>query len=404
MSIMTSSAPKFPGTRPCTHYKGHTNRMHTQIYIKESVNRAMSDSSTSSEEDTLGNGGRIDYKVAVFSAQHYVKEFLSKPLRSSFSHVHMIEPRLDSDTAKLAAGYDAAVLFVNDMANEKILNILAQGGIKTIAMRCAGYDRVDLHAAESLGLKVVRVPAYSPRSVAEHALCLAMAVARNLHLAHTKVVAGNYTLSGLVGLELSGKTFGVVGTGNIGIELIKLLRGFDSRVLAFDINPSDLAVEAGAEYVSLESLLSESDVVSLHVPLLPSTKHLINAERLEMMKPNGILVNASRGGLIDTVALVEALERGHLRGVGLDVYEGEESLFFVDFTEMNKTDRMKAWDRGFQTLKSFPQVIITPHVAFLTEEALKSIAEVTVANLKAAALGEDLVNQVKPRQPSEAKR
>ena len=244
--------------------------------------------------------------------------------------------------------------------------------------------RVDVDAAKALGIAVARVPTYSPRSVAEAALCLLLATARNLRSASLKVAVGNYTLDGLVGTQLTGKTFGVIGTGNIGIEFIKLLRGFDGRVLAYDLYPSDRAREAGAEYVDMDQLLAESDVISLHTPLLPSTRHIINRDSLAKMKHNSILINVSRGGLIDTESLVRMLVDGTcgIRAVGMDVYEDEESLFFTDFTDQSARQRMKFWDAKFQMLKSLPQVVITPHTAFLTEEALEAIGETTRKNIE----------------------
>lgn len=278
---------------------------------------------------TLAAADLIPLKVAVFSASEYVLDFLQGPLESAFEKVKFLEPRLDADTAELAKDYDAVCLFVNDACDEEVVRALAEVGVRFIAMRCAGYDRVDLRAAARAGLRVVRVPSYSPRSVAEMALTLIMAAARNLHLATQKVAIGNYEVSGLVGREVSFKTYGIVGTGKIGIELIKLLRGFDGRVLAFDPYESAEAKAAGAIYVDMETLLRESDVVSLHVPLLPSTRKIMNHENLRLMKKDAILINVSRGGLIDTAALMHYLQHdnesdegsGKLHGVGMDVYE-----------------------------------------------------------------------------------
>lgn len=347
-------------------------------------------------------GVKLDFKVAVFSSSEYVEDFLKDMLRERFSEVKFIRRILDSESVRSARGYDAVCLFVNDHADETIIQMLAEFGVKCIAVRCAGYDRVDLKACEEFGIRVVRVPAYSPRTVAEAALSLILAVARNIRSAGLKVAVGNYTLNGLVGVELTGKTFGIVGTGNIGVELIKLLRGFDGRVLAYDIYESEEAKKFGAEYCDLETLLKESDVVSLHTPLLPSTKHIINRERLRMMKQNSILINVSRGGLVDTAALIDELQTldeggSNLRGVGMDVYEGEDSLFFEDFTRLPASKRMKAWDAKFILLKSLPQVLITPHTAFLTEEALQNIGQSTLSNLVAFATGGELVNEVKAK-------
>ena len=335
-------------------------------------------------------------RVAVYSTAEYVHEFLIPILQSNFTKVKPLSARLDADTALLAKGYDAVCLFVNDICDAEVIETLAEGGVRFIAMRCAGYDRVDLEAAARHGIRVVRVPSYSPRSVAEMALALIMAAARNLRVAAQKVAIGNYEASGLVGWEVSGKTYGIIGTGKIGIELIKLLKGFGGRILAYDVYQSDEAKALGVEYVEMETVLRESDIVSLHTPLLPSTRHLINAERLAIMKNNSILVNVSRGGLVDSEALINHLKNGsRVAAVALDVYEYEDSLFFEDLTKLNNRERMKLWDNNFAVLKSLPQVIVTPHVAFLTHEALQNIADTTVENLKAAALGEELVNELK---------
>ncbi|KAL4539527.1 hypothetical protein Ndes2437B_g02104 [Nannochloris sp. 'desiccata'] len=348
---------------------------------------------------------KINFKVAVFSAVEYVVEFLQTPLSSAFSEVKFFQARLDHDTASLVKGYDAVCLFVNDVCDAETIDTLADNGVRFIAMRCAGYDRIDVAAAQKRGIRVVRVPTYSPRSVAEMALTLIMAASRNLRPAIQKVSIGNYQLSGLVGLEVSGKTYGIVGTGNIGIELIKLLKGFEGRILAYDIYESEEAKAHGAQYVDLDTLLKESDIVSLHTPLLPTTRHIINKEKLQLMKQHAILINVSRGGLIDTKALMESLQLGDdansssggkLAAVALDVYDKEESLFFEDFTRFPANERMKKWDNAFTVLKSLPQVLITPHIAFLTQEALGNIADTTVENLHQCALGMNLANEVKP--------
>lgn len=353
-----------------------------------------------------GTGSKVPLKVAVFSASEYVTDFLAKPLNEAFTDVKFFRARLDADTAVLSKGFDAVCLFVNDDCSADVIDKLADVGVRFIAMRCAGFDRVDLQAAHTKGIRVMRVPSYSPRSVAEFALTLIMAGARNLRLASSKVAIGNYEVSGLVGWELSHKTFGIVGTGQIGTELVKLLRGFEGRVLAYDIAENEQAKAAGAQYVDLDTLLKESDVVSLHTPLLPSTRHIINKEKLQIMKQHAILVNVSRGGLIDTEALLASLEQGDdgvsssggkLSAVALDVYENEDSLFFTDFTQLATVERMKRWDNKFTLLKTLPQTLVTPHIAFLTHEALQNIADVTVVNLRAAALNEPLVNEIVPR-------
>ena len=341
---------------------------------------------------------KAQLSVAIFSVSDYVLDFLEAPFAAAFSRTTFIPHRFDAASAPLAAGHDAVCLFVNDDADAAAIDALADAGVKFIAMRCAGFDRVDLAACARRGLRVLRVPAYSPRSVAEMALALALAAARHLKAANARVGVGNFGLSGIVGLELSGKTYGVVGTGAIGLEFVKLLRGFDGRVLAHDVRENAAAIAAGAEYVDLDTLLRESDVVSLHTPLLPSTKHIMCAKRLALMKPEAILVNVSRGGLIDTAALLRSLKTlGRPGAVALDVYEAEGSLFFQDFSNLAPAKRMAAWDSAFTELHALPQVLATPHVAFLTKEALANIAETTVENLRAAAAaapGAPLPNEV----------
>ncbi|KFM27932.1 D-lactate dehydrogenase [Auxenochlorella protothecoides] len=316
---------------------------------------------------------KIEYKVAVFSSSEWVTDSFTEPF-SVFSTVNYFPARLEPKSAKLAAGHDAVCIFVNDDAGAESIAALAEAGVKLIALRCAGFDRVDLEAAEKHGIRVVRVPAYSPRSVAEHALTLMMALARNLKLAQIKVQAGSYTLNGLVGLELTGRTFGIVGTGAIGLELVKLLRGFEGKVLAYDPYPSEKAKELGVSYVPLEQLMREADV---------------------LLKPTALVINVSRGGLIDTSAAIASLTDGNLGGLAVDVYEGEESLFFKDMTNLNTQKRMKVWDKKFNELLGLPQVIVTPHIAFLTTTALDAIASTTRENLAAGAQGRELVNEVK---------
>lgn len=345
-------------------------------------------------------GQKLPHGVVVFSSSAYVEDFLRDRLEHAFDKVTFIPSTLDIRSAHLAQGHDVACLFVNDSCGRDVLETLKDCGVSCVAMRCAGYDRVDIEAAEEMGIKVVRVPAYSPRSVAEAAMCLMLATARNLRSAALKVSVGNYTLNGLVGMELTGKTFGVVGTGNIGVEFIKLLKGFDGRILAHDLYPNERAVQAGAEYVDLDTLLRASDVISLHTPLLPSTRHLMNKENLSKMKEGSILINVSRGGLIDTESLIDMLVKGTcgIRAVGMDVYEDEESLFFTDFTERSAKERMRAWDCKFALLKSLPQVVVTPHTAFLTEEALESIGQTTLDNIVCVLSGGECPNVVKSIQ------
>lgn len=336
-------------------------------------------------------------RVAVFSTKPYMGPFFEPAILGEYPESNFISAKLDEDTASLAKGHDVVCLFVNDVCNKEVLKILADGGVKLIAMRCAGYDRVDVEAANQLGIRVVRVPTYSPTSVAEHAVALAMALIRNVHLAYNRVWQGNYTLSGLEGMEINGKTVGVIGTGAIGACFCAIMKGFGCRVLASDVWQNPKCLEMGVEYVELDELLDEADIVSLHCPLIPSTFHIINRERLIRMKPTALLINVSRGGLVDTDALLDALEAGDIGGCGMDVYENEGNLFFEDFTVNTSNARLKHWDRRFASLKVYPNVLITPHSAFLTNEALQSIASTTMANIRQYCAGEELTNEVKPR-------
>jgi D-lactate dehydrogenase len=332
--------------------------------------------------------------VAVFSAQRYVLGFLREPLQAAFSRATFIEGCLDETSAKFAAGHQAVCLFVNDDGSAAVLKVLAKMGVQFIAMRCAGFDKIDLQAAALLGLSVSRVPTYSPHSIAEHAVGLMMCLNRKYHHAHNRMQQWDYSLSGLVGFELHGKTCGVVGTGAIGTAICKTLKGFGCKVLAHDIAPSQRCIKMGVQYVEMSELLQRSDVVTLHCPLLPSTLHIIDAERISMMKPGAMLINCSRGGLVDTLSLIDALESGRIAAAGLDVYEHEGPLFFSNLGQMELDERMRCWDRSFQVLKSFPNVLITPHSAFLTHEALCSIRDTTVANLLEFQEGRPLSYQV----------
>eukprot|EP01025_Chloroclados_australasicus_P046683 TRINITY_DN5153_c0_g1_i10.p1 TRINITY_DN5153_c0_g1~~TRINITY_DN5153_c0_g1_i10.p1 ORF type:complete len:690 (+),score=36.70 TRINITY_DN5153_c0_g1_i10:1829-3898(+) len=334
------------------------------------------------------------FKVTTFSCARYVCDFLSERLLTEFPKSRFIEHRLCANSARLAKGSDAVIIFVNDDAGAETLHVLRECGVKLIAFRCAGFDRIDMKTAKQLGIKVVRVPTYSPTSVAEHAVALLLAVIRNLTQAYIRVMGGNFTLSGLTGFELHGKTVGVIGTGAIGTRFCKIMLGFGCRVLASDLFPSDYLKKLGVQYVDKKQLYRESDVISLHCPLLPSTYNLIDREAFNMIKDTAILINVSRGGLVDTDALIEALQNGKIGGAGLDVYEYEHTLFFQDQSILNRNDRMKVFDSKFAQLRSFPNVVVTPHSAFLTEEALNNIAATTIDNLKEFALGQKLSNEV----------
>lgn len=334
-------------------------------------------------------------KVATFSSQAYEKAFLVPAIQKAFPGSNFFEARLDAATAPLAQGYEAACLFVNDNASGEVLEQLAGAGVRFIAMRCAGFDKVDLPAAERLGIQVARVPSYSPHSVAEHAVAMLLCLNRNLHLAYNRVRSGDYSLSGLEGWEVKSKTIGVLGTGAIGCAAVSIFKGFGSRVLAHDLERNPAVEELGAEYVSREQLLRESDVISLHLPLVPSTRNILCAESFAAMKPGAVVVNVSRGGLIDTDAALDALESGKLRGLAMDVYDREGDLFFTDYTRGPFHEKRKGWDRKLSLLMALPNVLVTPHSAFLTEQALSNIAETTIENLQEFASSSELTHAVR---------
>ncbi|MEB3196133.1 MAG: 2-hydroxyacid dehydrogenase, partial [Candidatus Sericytochromatia bacterium] len=308
------------------------------------------------------------------------------------AHVHRLTylpVRLSRETATLARGFQGVCCFVNDTLDRAVLEILANGGTQVVAMRCAGFNNVDLQAASALGLVVLRVPAYSPHAVAEHAVALLLCLNRKIHKAYARVREGNFSLNGLMGFDLHGKTVGVIGVGRIGHCFARIMAGFGCRVLAFDPHP-DPRVADGVHYVSLEDLLSESDIISLHAPLTPDTRHLINRESLAKMRRGVVLINTSRGPLVDTQALIEALKQGQVAAAGLDVYEREAGIFFEDWSDTGLQDDTLA------RLLSMPQVLVTGHQAFLTETALQNIAEVTLLNLDAFERGAPLENAVTP--------
>lgn len=317
--------------------------------------------------------------TAVFDTKPYDRDALQQSAAPGIAW-HFLDFRLNAETAPLAKPARAVCVFVNDRLDRPCLEVLAGQGVELIALRCAGFNNVDLAAAKALKLTVTRVPAYSPHAVAEHAVALLLALNRKIHRAYNRVREQNFSLHGLVGFDLHGKTAGIVGTGKIGRIVAQILRGFGMKVLAYDPFPApEWAQPNGVDYVDARTLAQNSDVVSLHTPLTPETKHLIRAETLALMKPGSVLINVSRGALIDTTALIAALKSGQLAGVGLDVYEEEEGIFFEDLSsEVLQDDELAR-------LLTFPNVLITAHQAFLTREALGEIARVTVANLTALA-------------------
>lgn len=321
--------------------------------------------------------------IAVYDTRPYDRKSLSSAARAGEVEWNFHPFRLEPATAKAAEGAGAACVFVNDHVNPDTLPILVDAGVRHIALRCAGFNNVDVSAAMEAGVRVTRVPAYSPHAVAEHTVALLLALNRRVHRSYNRVRELNFSLNGLVGFDLHGKTMGVVGTGKIGCIAAEIFRGFGMKVLAHDPYPREEWAEArGIEYVSFEELVSEADVVSLHVPLTPETHHIIDADSLSRMKNTAVLINVSRGGLVDTPALIQALKEGRVGGVALDVYEEEEGIFFEDLSgEVLQDDDLAR-------LLTFPNVLITSHQAFLTREALDEIARVTTENLCRIAAGE----------------
>jgi len=319
--------------------------------------------------------------AAVFDTKPYDRQALQQASADHGIEWHFHEFRLTEDSASAERNARAVCVFVNDQLNRPCLEVLARHGVELVALRCAGFNNVDIAAAKELKLAVTRVPVYSPHAVAEHTVALLLTLNRKIHRAFNRVRELNFSLNGLVGFDLHGKTAGLVGTGKIGRVTGEIFRGFGMRVLAYDLYPDhEWARHTGIEYVdALSELLRPSDVVSLHAPLTRETKYTIRAETLSLMKRGSILLNTSRGGLVDTKALIDALKSGHIAGVGLDVYEEEEGIFFEDLSG----DVLH--DDDLARLLTFPNVLITAHQAFLTQEALTEIARTTVANVSALA-------------------
>jgi len=320
-------------------------------------------------------------KTAVFSTKSYDRQSFEDANRQAGHELVFFEPRLTYQTSRLADGFPAICAFVNDQLDARVLLALAKSGTRLIAMRCAGFNNVDLRSAAELDLTVARVPAYSPRAVAEHTLGLILSLARKLHKAYNRVREGNFALEGLLGIELHGRTAGVIGTGRIGAAVARLLIGFGCRVLAYDVTENEELQAAGVRYVALDELFGESDLITLHCPLIPATFHLIDDETLAKMKPGVMLINTSRGKLIDTEAAARALKSGKIGSLALDVYEEEADLFYEDLS-----DRV-IQDDVFARMLTFPNVIITGHQAFFTGNALRAIAEETLANITAFEQG-----------------
>ncbi|MCE2652849.1 MAG: 2-hydroxyacid dehydrogenase [bacterium] len=314
-------------------------------------------------------------KVAVFSTKRYDRISLSEANAAGMHTLEFFEPSLGERTAALAADYPVVCPFVNDRLTPEVLEILSGGGTRLLALRSAGFNHVDLPTAERLGLTVLRVPAYSPHAVAEHTLALMLTLNRKVHRAYNRVREQNFSLDGLMGFDLHGKTAGLIGTGKIGAIVARILLGFGCRVLACDPSPDEDCLRRGVEFTDLPGVLSGSDIISLHCPLTPATRHLIDERSLGLTRPGVMLVNTSRGGVVDTQAVIGALKAGRLGSLAIDVYEEEADLFFRDLSDQVITDDV------FARLLTFPNVLITAHQAFFTTEAVGAIARTTIGNI-----------------------
>ncbi|RMF94692.1 MAG: 2-hydroxyacid dehydrogenase [Gammaproteobacteria bacterium] len=326
-------------------------------------------------------------RVAVFSTEPWDRDFLERENERRHQLEFFTVP-LAPETTALARDYPAVCVFVHDRLNAVALEQLAAGGTRFVALRCAGFNNVDLTAAERLGIRVVRVPAYSPEAVAEHAVALMLALDRHIHRAWNRVREGNFSLRGLLGFNLNGRTAGIVGTGRIGQAVARILHGFGCRLLGCDPAPVAGMADLGLQYVPLDELLAQSDIVTLHCPLTPETHHLIDAAAIAKMRPGAMLINTSRGAVVDTRALIAALKSRRLGSVGLDVYEQEGDVFFRDLSDEVLTDDMLA------RLLTFPNVLITSHQGFFTAEALTAIARTTLDNLDRLERGEACDNEL----------
>jgi len=326
-------------------------------------------------------------KIAFFSTKSYDRESFEK-YNNQEHQLAFYKAQLNDQTVNLTSGYQAICVFVNDRVNAMIINKLHQNGVQIIALRCAGFNNVDLQAAAEVGIKVVRVPAYSPMAVAEHAVALIMTLNRKTHKAYNRVREGNFAADRLTGFNLFGKTVGVIGTGKIGEAFCQIMLGFGCKVLAYDIYENEKLKLKGIEYLPFEEVLKQSNIVSLHCPLNDHTHHIMNKTTFSKMKKGAMLINTSRGGLVDTKAVIKALKKGKIGYLGIDVYEEEEELFFQDLSEQIITDDQ------IMRLMAFPNVLVTAHQGFLTNEALENIATITLENITNFEKGITLENEV----------
>lgn len=327
--------------------------------------------------------------IAVFSAKPYDEQFLNAANYEFRHELHFFESHLNEKTVQLAVGFETVCVFVNDTLTRKVLKVLSNQGTRIVALRCAGYNNVDLEAAKDFGITVVRVPAYSPYAIAEHAVGLMLTLNRRYHKAYNRVREGNFSINGLLGFDMHGKTIGIIGTGQIGVIVANILaKGFGCRVLAYDPSPSILYEEHGVHYVSLPELFRQSDIISLHCPLMTQTHHLIDEAAIEQMKHGVMVINTSRGAVVDTRAMIWGLKSWKIGALGLDVYEEEADIFFEDCSGTVITDDL------LSRLLTFPNVLITSHQAFFTEEAMNNIAHTTLSNVSKIEQGQCCANQV----------
>lgn len=326
----------------------------------------------------------IFMRIAFFSFRNYEKPFYE----FGKTVCHFFSNTLNYETRNLALGAEIISCFVNDKLDARLLKVLAQSGLKLIALRCAGFNNVDLIAAKELDIQIVRVPAYSPFAVAEHAVALLLCLNRKIHKAYNRVRKNNFSIEGLTGFDLHNSKVGVIGTGKIGQAFCRIMLGFGAEVIAFDPYPNSELQKSGVQYFELEKVLSDSKIISLHLPLIESTRHIINKNSLAKMQNGVLLINTSRGGLVDTKAVIKALKSGKVGALALDVYEEEEGIFFVDHSE----DMVR--DDDLNRLMTFHNVLITSHQAFLTNEALFNIAQATIKSITAFQQGKELINAV----------
>jgi D-lactate dehydrogenase len=326
--------------------------------------------------------------VAVFSAKPYDRQFLDAANADRKHRLRYLDDPLNADTVGLAAGHRCVCIFVNDVADQTVLEALARGGTQLVALRCTGFNHVDLKAAADLGIKVVRVVDYSPNSVAEHAVALLMAINRKVHRAYNRTRDFNFALDGLMGFDLCGKTVAVIGTGKIGRVFARIMVGFGCNVIGYDAFPSPEFEALGGRYAQAADIGTNADIVSLHCPLTPQTYHIIDTDMLARTKRGALLINTSRGGLVDTEAAIEALRSGQLGGLAIDVYEQEADVFFRDLSGTIVDDDV------LRRLMTFPNVIVTGHQAFLTREAVSTICETTLRNITEFETGQPLTNEV----------